>query len=125
MNQAGLTPSASPIGFGIFEVDFASGELRRQGVRIKLQEQPFQALIALLQRPREVLTREELRKTLISKVKPGKDVDLVVLRKGERVTLKRKVTDDGPLPVAENGLDTEHQCPIICSCDAGSTRRST
>ena len=35
-------------------------------------------------------TREELRKTLISKVKPGKDVDLVVLRKGERVTLKAK-----------------------------------
>jgi TolB-like protein/DNA-binding winged helix-turn-helix (wHTH) protein len=54
----------SPVRFGIFEVDFASGELRRQGVRIKLQEQPFQALIALLQRPREVLTREELQKRL-------------------------------------------------------------
>jgi TolB-like protein/DNA-binding winged helix-turn-helix (wHTH) protein/Tfp pilus assembly protein PilF len=52
------------ISFGIFEVDLASGELRKQGVRIKLQEQPFQALVALLQRPGEVLTREELQKQL-------------------------------------------------------------
>jgi TolB-like protein/DNA-binding winged helix-turn-helix (wHTH) protein len=45
-------------------VDFTSGELRKQGVRIKLQEQPFQALVALIERPREVLTREELQKRL-------------------------------------------------------------
>ena len=50
--------------FGIFEVDLASGELRKQGVRIKLQEQPFQALVALIERPGEVLTREELQKRL-------------------------------------------------------------
>src|SRR6266404_5153181 len=64
--ETGLDTSAprSPVRFGIFEVDFASGELRRQGVRIKLQEQPFQALVALLERPREVLTREELQKRL-------------------------------------------------------------
>ena len=54
----------SPIRFGIFEVDLASGELRANGVRIKLQEQPFQALAALLERPREILTREELQKRL-------------------------------------------------------------
>jgi TolB-like protein/DNA-binding winged helix-turn-helix (wHTH) protein/Flp pilus assembly protein TadD len=53
-----------PIRFGIFEVDLASGELRKQGVRIKLQEQPFQVLVALIERPREVLTREELQKRL-------------------------------------------------------------
>ena len=53
-----------PIRFGIFEVDRASGELRKQGVRIKLQEQPFQALLALIERPREVLTRDELQKRL-------------------------------------------------------------
>ena len=52
------------ISFGIFEVDLASGELRKQGVRIKLQEQPFQALMALVERPGEVLTREELQKRL-------------------------------------------------------------
>src|SRR5712672_3088082 len=53
-----------PIRFGIFEVDVVSGELRKQGVRIKLQEQPFQALVALLERPRHVVTREELQKRL-------------------------------------------------------------
>ena len=42
----------------------ASGELRKQGVRIKLQDQPFQALVALIERPGEVLTREELQKRL-------------------------------------------------------------
>src|SRR5437667_9950664 len=46
---------------GTFEVDVRSGELRRQGVRIKLQEQPFHVLAVLLQRPGEVVTREELR----------------------------------------------------------------
>src|SRR6267154_2766339 len=53
-----------PVRFGIFEVDFTSGELRKQGVRIKLQEQPFQALVALIERPHVVLTREELQKRL-------------------------------------------------------------
>jgi TolB-like protein/DNA-binding winged helix-turn-helix (wHTH) protein/Tfp pilus assembly protein PilF len=50
--------------FGTFEVDLNSGELRKQGVRIKLQEQPFQALVALIERPREVVTRDELQKRL-------------------------------------------------------------
>ena len=47
--------------FGTFEVDMRSGELRKQGVRIKLQEQPFHVLTVLLMRPGEVVTREELR----------------------------------------------------------------
>jgi DNA-binding winged helix-turn-helix (wHTH) protein len=47
--------------FGVFEVDVRSGELRKQGARIKLQEQPFHVLTVLLQRPGEVITREELR----------------------------------------------------------------
>jgi TolB-like protein/DNA-binding winged helix-turn-helix (wHTH) protein/Tfp pilus assembly protein PilF len=50
--------------FGEFEVDLESGQLRKQGVRIKLQEQPFQALLALIERSGEVLTREELQKRL-------------------------------------------------------------
>src|SRR5437588_12036279 len=53
--------SRSILRFGVFEVDVRSGELRKQGVRIKLQEQPFQVLAVLLQRPGEVVTREELR----------------------------------------------------------------
>src|SRR5882762_3783017 len=49
------------VRFGTFEVDVRSGELRKQGVRVKLQEQPFQVLTVLLQCPGEVVTREELR----------------------------------------------------------------
>jgi len=47
--------------FGTFEVDLRAGELRKQGVKIKLQEQPFHVLTLLLQKPGEVITREELR----------------------------------------------------------------
>ena len=54
----------APVRFGIFEVDLTSGELRKQGVRIKLQEQPFQVLVALLERPREIVSREALQKRL-------------------------------------------------------------
>src|SRR6266851_10109670 len=53
--------SPAILRFGVFEVELRSGELRKQGVRIKLQDQPFQVLIVLLQRPGEVVTREELR----------------------------------------------------------------
>jgi len=59
-----LDASTPKVRFGLFEVDIASGALRKEGVKIKLQEQPFQALIALLERPQEILTREELQKRL-------------------------------------------------------------
>ena len=49
------------VHFGTFEVDLRAGELRRNGTRIRLQEQPFQILTMLLDRPGEVVTREELR----------------------------------------------------------------
>src|SRR5436305_3265015 len=55
---------SSPIRFGLFEVDLQAGELRRQGFKVKLQEQPFQVLVMLLDRPGEVVTREELQKRL-------------------------------------------------------------
>ena len=54
----------APLRFGIFELDPASGELRRQGVRVRLPEQPLQILLALLERPGHVLTREELQDRL-------------------------------------------------------------
>ena len=61
-------PQSSPAGkivrFGVFAVDLAAGELRKNGVRIRLQEQPFQILAILLERPGEVVTREELRQKL-------------------------------------------------------------
>jgi DNA-binding winged helix-turn-helix (wHTH) protein len=50
--------------FGIFEVDSTTGELRRKGVRVKLHSQPFQVLFMLLERPGEMLTREEICREL-------------------------------------------------------------
>src|SRR6516164_10542180 len=47
--------------FGAFEVDLRAGELRKQGVRVRIQEQPFRLLVLLLRRPGELLTRDELR----------------------------------------------------------------
>jgi DNA-binding winged helix-turn-helix (wHTH) protein len=50
--------------FGVFEADTATGELRRQGMRVKLNAQPFQLLCMLLARPGEVLAREEIASEL-------------------------------------------------------------
>ena len=50
--------------FGPFEADLRAGELRKHGVRIKLQDQPFQILAMLLERPGEMVTREELHQKL-------------------------------------------------------------
>jgi Tol biopolymer transport system component/DNA-binding winged helix-turn-helix (wHTH) protein len=49
------------VRFGVFEVDLRARELRRQGARIKLQDQPFEVLAMLLERPGQVVSREELR----------------------------------------------------------------
>ena len=60
-------PSSTPPGlvrFGVFELDLQSGELRKAGVRIGLQEQPLQVLTLLLERPGDVVTREQLRQRL-------------------------------------------------------------
>ena len=63
-------PEASPrkaVRFGAFEVDLISGELRKNGTRIRLQEQPFRVLAMLLERPGEMVAREDLH----SKLWPG------------------------------------------------------
>jgi Tol biopolymer transport system component/DNA-binding winged helix-turn-helix (wHTH) protein len=54
------------IRFSTFEVNLHTGELRQQGQKVKLQEQPLQVLAALLERPGEIVTREELRSKLWS-----------------------------------------------------------
>jgi cholera toxin transcriptional activator len=56
--------SAQVFRFGIFEADLASGELRKQGLRIRLQEQPFQILVMLLDHAGEVVGRDELCRKL-------------------------------------------------------------
>src|SRR5207249_5053599 len=57
-------PSHGTVRFGIFELDADAGELRKQGTRMKLQEQRLQMLQVLLQRPGEVVTREELQQKI-------------------------------------------------------------
>ncbi len=50
--------------FGVYEADVRAGELLRDGAKVKIQEQPFQVLVALLERPGDVVTREDLRQRL-------------------------------------------------------------
>jgi DNA-binding winged helix-turn-helix (wHTH) protein len=52
------------VRFGVFEMDLAAGELRKSGSKVRLQEQPFQLLAYLVQRPGEVVAREDLREKL-------------------------------------------------------------
>ncbi len=61
MEDAG---QAQVLRFGVFELDLRAGELRKHGLKIKLQEKPLQVLSALLAQPGKVVTREELRKSL-------------------------------------------------------------
>ncbi len=58
------TPPARRYRFGVFEADAATGELRRQGTRIKLNAQPFQVLLLLIERAGQLLTREEISREL-------------------------------------------------------------
>ena len=62
MQESGQTRRV--IRFGAFQVDLSSGELEKHGIKIRLQEQPFQILVMLLERPGQVVTREELRRKL-------------------------------------------------------------
>ena len=60
-NQVG---TSQVIRFATFEVDLQAQELRKGGVKLKLTGQPFQVLSILLDRPGEVITREDLQKRL-------------------------------------------------------------
>ena len=69
--EARLTPGSQPderthavVCFGPFEVNLRTGELRKRGLKLKLQELPFRLLIALIERSGEVVTREELQAKL-------------------------------------------------------------
>jgi len=56
--------SAPVVRFGAFELDVRAGELRKHGLKIKLQDQPFQILVMLLEQPGQVVTREQLHQKL-------------------------------------------------------------
>lgn len=70
-----IQPSRA-VRFGVFEVDFQARELRKRGLRLKLQEKPFQILEMLVARPGEVVTREELRAKLWPGIYAGFDRSL-------------------------------------------------
>lgn len=59
INSLNRTPAV--VLFGVFEADFRSDELRKNGVKVRIQDLPFRALKLLLSRPNEVITREEFR----------------------------------------------------------------
>src|SRR6266700_5448152 len=87
--------SANIFRFGLFQADSAGGTLMRNGVRIKLQDQPFRVLLILLERPGEIVTREELRQKLWAE---GTFVDFdgslnVILKK-----LRAAIDDDSDNP---------------------------
>ncbi len=56
--------NAKRIRFGLYEANLESGELFKNGQKLRLQEQPFQVLVALVERPGEVVTRDDLRQRL-------------------------------------------------------------
>jgi DNA-binding winged helix-turn-helix (wHTH) protein/Tol biopolymer transport system component len=61
-----VSPAEDVIRFGLFELDLKAGQLSRNGTNLRLPQQPLQLLAVLLERPGEVLTREELRQRLWS-----------------------------------------------------------
>ena len=112
------------VSFGVFEVDLRTGELRKHGLRIRLQEQPFQVLAMLLERSGEVVTREELQKKLwpadtfvdfdhglnkvINKIREALSDSAetprfveTVARRGYRFLAEVKVVDPAPISNAE------------------------
>ena len=62
MSSSSTSHAARVVRFGIFEADLAAGVLRKNGSKVRLQEQPFQILSFLIERPGQVITRQELRR---------------------------------------------------------------
>jgi Tol biopolymer transport system component/DNA-binding winged helix-turn-helix (wHTH) protein len=90
VGQAASSPRI--VRFGMFEVDLANRELRKRGIRLRLQEQPFQVLVALLEKPGAVVTREELVRLL------WQDGTIVDFERGlnAAVTRLRQALSDSP-----------------------------
>jgi len=120
--------SHSRLRFGVFEMDFRTGELRKHGMQVRLQKQPFQVLAMLLEHAGEVVTREELQKNLwqadtfvdfdhglnkaINKIRDalGDSAENprfleTVSRRGYRFLAEVKDVDAGSLPAPTPGID--------------------
>src|SRR5438270_2450 len=64
LRMVSSSTSQQVVSFGVFELNLKTGELRKAGAKISLQSQPFQILVMLLERPGEVVTREEVCRKL-------------------------------------------------------------
>jgi len=116
--------------FGVFEVDLRAGELRKHGLQVRLQEQPFQVLAMLLEHPGDVVMREELQKRLwpadtfvdfdhglnkaINKIRDALSDSAdsprfveTVARRGYRFLAEVRVVDSPPLRGPEPATDTQ------------------
>src|ERR1700720_3098616 len=114
--------------FGVFEMDLRTGELRKHGMQVRLQKQPFQVLAMLLEHAGEVVTREELQKNLwpadtfvdfdhglnkaINKIRDalGDSAESprfleTVSRRGYRFLAEVKDVDGGPVAVPMHGTE--------------------
>ena len=80
-----LPSSVRSVRFGVFEVDLRAGELRKKGIRIKLQGQPFLLLITLLKQRGELVTREELRRSVFFLLLQGTIVVVALVVPGGQV----------------------------------------
>ena len=111
-NMAETSPHRDPptrFRFDDFEADLRSGELTRDGRRVHLPDKPFQLLTALLERPGEVVTRQELCDRMWPAVRHG---DEVVVEPLDGVTPERgdAVVDDPYIDVSCSGPK------MVCVC---------
>src|SRR2546423_7275432 len=112
------------ICFGGFELDARAGELRRDGERIRLQEQPFRILLMLLERPGEIVLRDEIRRRLWPNdtvVEIGHGINAAVLR------LRDALGDsaDSPLfveTVARRGYRFRGETRVVYRTGAAASR---
>ena len=122
--------------FGVFEVDLRAGELRRNGIKIKLQEQPFQILALLLERPGQVVSRDQVRQRLWPAdtfVDFDHSLNAAIRRlrdalgdSAENPTFVETVARRGYrflAPVSTNGHATVHPVPIAPSESPTAPRR--
>lgn len=119
------TESQRTVRFGIFEVDLEAAELRKSGLRIHLQEQPFRILQKLLENPGSIVTREELKSVLSPSAEYG-DFDQMI-----RIgiwKLRKALSDDAQTPryietVAQHGYRFVY--PVIASNGGRESSPST
>jgi DNA-binding winged helix-turn-helix (wHTH) protein/Tol biopolymer transport system component len=136
-------PDRSSIRFGVFELDLNTGVLRKNGTRIRCQEQPLQVLAALAERPGELITREELRRrvwpqdtfvdfdhalnTAIKKIRAALNDDAdspryieTVPRRGYRLLVPVEQPSTSSPPLAPAVRAKHHRLLVIAGIAAGA-----